>query len=540
MDDPTVPEARRSTGDGDRDAVRVTGEALTPHEVAAVARGDRSVVVPAPARASVRDGRERIRDIVESEETAYGLNTGFGDLADTAVPTDEVEQLQQNLLRSHAAGAGETVDAETVRAMLLARLNALVIGSSGVRERVIDHLVALLNEAVHPVVYSRGSLGASGDLAPLAHLSLVLIGEGEATIDGERLSGDDALARIGLDPLSLEPKEGLALINGTQLTTAMAALLVVDAERLLRAADVAGSMTTEVSMGTTTHCDPAIHELRPHTGQAVSARNLRRLTQDSAVVDSHRDCDRVQDAYSIRCLPQVHGAVRDAVSHLRDAVETELNSVTDNPLVFAAADVDNRANGTERSAVLSGGNFHGEPLALRLDYVTSALCELAAISERRMDRLLNPQIQEAHLPAFLAPEPGTQSGLMIAQYTAASLLNEIRSLGRPSMDNTPVSGNQEDHVSMSAQSADHARTAIENARDVVAIELACAVEAAEYLDDGLHLGVGTSAAKRLVREEFPPLDGDRELQSVIDSVSQLLATGAVDAAVQAVLEEPVE
>lgn len=538
MDNTSVPGARRSIGEVD--TIEVTGDGLTPHEVAAVARYEVSVVVPAQTRERVSEGRERIRDIMESDESVYGLNTGFGDLADTAIPREEIKQLQKNLIRSHAAGSGKIVDRETVRAMLLARLNTLVIGHSGVRERVIDHLVTLLNEGVHPVVYSRGSLGASGDLAPLAHLSLVLIGEGEATIDGERLSGADALSQIGLEPLSLEPKEGLALINGTQLTTAMAALLVVDAERLVRAADVSGSMTTEVSMGTTTHCDPAIHDLRPHEGQLVSARNLRLLTAESTVVQSHRNCDRVQDAYSIRCLPQVHGAVRDAVSHLREAVETELNSATDNPLVFAAGDVDARPNGSEQSVVLSGGNFHGEPLALRLDYVTSALCEVSAISERRMDRLLNPNLQEPHMPSFLAPEPGTQSGLMIAQYTAASLLNEIRSLGRPSMDNTPVSGSQEDHVSMSAQSADHARTALKNAREIVAIELFCAVEATEYLDDDLALGVGTSAAQGLVRTVFPPLENDRELQSVIDSVSGLVATGELEEVVQSALEEPLE
>lgn len=538
MDNTAVPETRQSLGDVD--TLEITGEGLTPREVAAVARNDVTVVVPPQTRERVTEARGRVRDIMESDESAYGLNTGFGDLADTAIPKDEAKQLQKNLVRSHAAGSGEIVDTETVRAMLLARLNTLVIGHSGVRECVVDHLVALLNEGVHPVVYSRGSLGASGDLAPLAHLSLVLIGEGEARIDGERLPGDDALARIGLEPLTLEPKEGLALINGTQLTTAIAALLVVDAERLVRAADISGSMATEVSMGTTTHCDQAIHELRPHDGQVVSARNLRRLTKDSTVVESHRDCDRVQDAYSIRCLPQVHGAVRDAVAHLREAVETELNSATDNPLVFAADEVDDRANGSERSAVLSGGNFHGEPLALRLDYLTSALCELAAISERRTDRLLNPKLQEGDMPSFLAPKPGTQSGLMIAQYTAASLLNEIRSLGRPSMDNTPVSGNQEDHVSMSAQSAYHARTALKNTQEIIAIELFCAVEAAEYLSDGLSLGVGTSAARELVRNDFPPLEGDRELQSVIDSVSGLLATGVLDEIVQAAMEEPLE
>lgn len=514
------------------------GKSLGPEDVADVARKQANVRVPESARRRVCKARGHVEDIIANEATAYGINTGFGDLVDTRIPDDEVEQLQLNLIRSHAAGTGDELDSETVRALLLARLNGLLSGHSGVRERIVDHLVTMLNEGIRPVVYSRGSLGASGDLAPLAHLALVLVGEGEAVVDGERMPGDQALESAGLDPVTLAPKEGLALINGTQLTTGIAALLVVDAERLLRAADAAGALTTEVTMSTTTHCDPAIHGLRPHEGQAASARNIRRLTAGSAVVESHRDCDRVQDAYSIRCLPQVHGAARDAIDHLWTAVEIELNSATDNPLVFAADTVDDRARGSDRAAVLSGGNFHGEPLALRLDYATSALCELAAISERRTDRILNPQLQEEHLPPFLASDPGSHSGLMIAQYTAASLVNEIRSLGRPSMDNTPVSGNQEDHVSMSAQAAYHARTAARAARDVVAVELFCAVEAAEYVD--LPLGQGTRAVQQAVRDVFPPLDGDRELHSAIDAVADLVTSGTIDDATENGLEDPIE
>jgi histidine ammonia-lyase len=425
---------------------------------------------------------------------------------------------------------------EEVRALMVTRVNALVKGYSGIRETVVDLLVAMLNEGVHPVVRSRGSLGASGDLAPLAHVALVLIGEGEADYGDERLPGDEALAAAGLDPVTLRAKEGLALINGTQLSVGIGALVVQDAERTVRAADVSGALTTEVTMSTTANCDPAIQAVRPHDGQAASARNVKRCTADSEIVESHRNCDRVQDAYSIRCLPQVHGAVRDAVVHLREAVEVELNSATDNPLVFPAGDVDDRASGTGDAAVLSGGNFHGEPLALRLDYVVSALTELAAIAERRVDRLLNPNTQEPHLPPFLAGQPGLESGLMIAQYTAAALVNENRALGRPSTDNTPVSGNQEDHVSMSAQAAFGAETAVENALTVVGIELLCAAESLEYVDSSLGAGVGTAAAYDAVREVVPALDGDRPLHDDVERASVLVAEGLLEERVEAALD----
>lgn len=527
--------------------VLVDGESLSPADVEAVARAGAPVAVPDSARTRVRESRERIEDILDSGEAVYGVTTGFGQLVDSRIDPGEVRQLQTNLVRSHASGAGEELDTEAVRAMLLTRINALVKGYSGIREAVVDLLVSLLNDRVHPVVRSRGSLGASGDLAPLAHMSLVLIGEGEAVVEPDsesaeprRMSGGDALETAGLEPVELQPKEGLALINGTQLTTGLAALAVVDAERVLRAADVAGALTTEVTMGTTANADPAIMDVRPHRGQAEASRNLKRLTAESEVVESHRNCDRVQDAYSIRCLPQVHGAVREAVDHLRDAVEVELNSATDNPLVFDAAIVDDRASGTETAAVLSGGNFHGEPLALRLDYVRSALTELTAISERRVDRMVNPNVQEDYLPAFLTERPGLNSGLMIPQYTAAALLNELRGMGTPATDNTPVSGGQEDHVSMSATSALQVRRAVENARQVVAVELLTGAQAGEFLEDDLEHGVGTSAAYELVREVVPPLHADRPLHGDMEAIAALVAEGVLDDAVTEALGDSLE
>jgi len=535
--------------------VVLDGESLTPEDVVAVARDDATVRIADEAREAVRDARARVEHVLDSGETVYGLNTGFGELVDQRIPPEDVEQLQTNLVRSHAAGAGRELDRAEVRALLLTRVNALVKGYSGIREVVVDHLVTMLNERVHPVVRSRGSLGASGDLAPLAHMALVLIGEGEARVESEgetlRLAGDGTLARADLDPLTLSAKEGLALINGTQLTVGLAALAVHDAERAVRAADAAGALTTEVTMGTTAACDDAIQAVRPHRGQRISARNVKRLTADSEIVESHRNCDRVQDAYSIRCLPQVHGAVRDAVAHLRESVETELNSATDNPLVFPPEAVDDRASGTDRAAVLSGGNFHGEPLVLRLDYLTNAVTELAAISERRVDRMLNPNLQEPHLPPFLAPDSGLQSGYMIAQYTAAALVNENRSIGRPSMDNTPVSGGQEDHVSMSAQSALDARRAVENATRVVATELLCGAQAAEFVtpaavreatpgvdpdevdadDDGdLSHGDGTARVYEAVREVVTPLTADRPVHEDVDLAAAVISSGALDAA----------
>jgi histidine ammonia-lyase len=508
----------------------VVGGRLTPEDVARVARDGATVRISDEARERVRTSRERVESVVESGQAVYGINTGFGELVSERIPRRDLDQLQTNLVRSHASGSGDPLDREAVRALLVTRLQALTMGYSGVREAVVDHLATMLNEGVHPVVRSRGSLGASGDLAPLAHLALVLIGEGEATLSqagGERLTGADALDRAGLDPLELAPKEGLALINGTQLTAGLAALAVVDAETLLDTADAVGALTTEVAMGTTVTSNEAIASVRPHPGHATSANNVRRLTANSDIVESHRNCDRVQDAYSLRCLPQVHGAVREAVSHLREAVVTELNSATDNPLIFDADDVGPHTNQTERAAVVSGGNFHGAPLAHRLEYAREALTDLAAISERRVDRLVNPNVQESHLPPFLAGNDGLESGVMIPQYTAAALVNECRARASAAVDNTPVSGGQEDHVSMSATSAFALRESLDRVRRVVAVELLCATQAAEYVDDGLAHGDGTAAVYDTVRRLVPALDGDRSLAGDIDAIATAIADGLI-------------
>lgn len=514
--------------------VVIDGETLTPSDVESVARAGTPVRVPEDSRQRVRDSRKRIEQIVDTGEVVYGVNTGFGDLVQERISADDIEQLQRNLLRSHAAGAGRELTVTEVRTMLVSRLNALVKGFSGVRESVVDILIAMLNEDIHPVVRAKGSLGASGDLAPLAHLALVTIGEGRARIDGETLPGDEALARRNLEPLDLRAKEGLALINGTQLTVGLAALVVQDAKRAIRAADIAGALTTEVTMGSTVPAHPRLFEVRPHGGHGHSAANIRKLTEESEIVESHRNCDRVQDAYSIRCMPQVHGAVRDAVTHLEETVTTELNSATDNPLVFERADIDDRASGTDDAAVLSGGNFHGAPLGLPLDYVTGALTDLAAISERRIDRMLNPNIQEDHLPPFLTDGNGLQSGYMIAQYAAADLVSTNRALGRPSVDNIPVSGNQEDHVSMSAGSAHGARDAVGNTLRVIATELVCGTQALDFIDEH-RAGTGTGAAAELVREHVPHLDEDRPVSADVDVVTDLVRSDELTERVQDVL-----
>ncbi|WP_049980110.1 histidine ammonia-lyase [Halolamina rubra] len=505
--------------------VILDGESLTPAAVEAVARGGETVRVAESARECLRESRTRVEDVMATDEAVYGLNTGFGSLVNERIPEADIRALQTNLLRSHASGAGRYLSAEEVRAMMVTRVNSLVKGYSGVREVVVDSLVTMLNEGVHPAVRSRGSLGASGDLAPLAHMSLVLLGEGEVLEDGDRVDAAAALAAAGIEPLELEPKEGLALINGTQLTTGLAALVVVDAERALQAADAAGALTTEVTMGTTASCDAAIQAVRPHEGQQATAERIKRLTASSEIVESHRNCDRVQDAYSVRCIPQVHGAVRDALDHLRSAVETELNSATDNPLVFDADRVDSRSSGGESAAILSGGNFHGEPLALRLDYAVNALTELAAISERRTNRMLDPNLQEEHLTPYLTNDPGQESGFMIAQYTAAALVNELRAMGTPSTDNTPVSGGQEDHVSMSGQSALLARTAVENVASVVAVELLAGNRASAFVDDSLAHGVGTGVVRDLLSSAVRPWEEDRPLDDDIELVADLVRFG---------------
>jgi len=494
--------------------ISLTGQDLTVDNVVEVARGRRRVELDPEAATRMTASREVIARLVAAGESVYGVTTGFGDLAEVRIGTAQTEELQCNLVRSHAAGVGEPLPDDVVRAMLLLRANALAVGLSGVRVELVELLVDMLNAGVHPVVPMRGSLGASGDLAPLAHLALVLIGEGEATVDGVGPTpGREALAAAGLEPLTLAAKEGLALLNGTQLMSGIGALAYHDALRLAMTADVIGAMSLEAMLGTGAAFDERLVGARPHPGQVIVARHLRELLQDSEIWASHRRdrVHRVQDAYSLRCMPQVHGAARDALAELDRVLSVEINSATDNPLVFPSGDV------------VSGGNFHGEPLALALDYATMAVTELASISERRTARLVDAHL--SGLPAFLSERPGVESGLMIAHYSAAALVNELQTLAHPSsVDTIPTSANQEDHVSMGGTSALHLREAIDRAELVLAIEALCAAQGLDFRAP-LRPGAGVAAAHAIVRARVTHLDADRPPSPDISAVRELVHAG---------------
>jgi histidine ammonia-lyase len=433
--------------------------------------------------------------------------------------------LQVNLVRSHAGGVGNPLSEAESRAMLLLRANVLAKGFSGVRPVLLELLVALLNADVHPVVPEKGSVGASGDLAPLAHLALVLIGEGEAFYRGERIAGREALHRAGLQPLQLSAKEGLALLNGTQAMTAVGALAVSRAQRVVRLADLAGAMSLEALMGTPAAFDERIHLARPHVGQVASAKHLVKLLADSEIRESHREHDtRVQDAYCLRCMPQVHGAVRDVLAHVTGVLEIEAGSATDNPLIFP----DTSAKTQHRGEVLSGGNFHGAPLAYAFDYAALALTDLCGITERRIDRLLNPDINEG-LPAFLSADPGLSSGFMIAQIVAAALINECQVLSHPSSTGSiPTDGGKEDHVSMGMTGALKLRQIVENAERILAIELMCAVQGLEYRKP-LRPSREIERAHAAVRAVIPRLDQDRTLAPDIEALAKAIRLGHFDA-----------
>jgi len=488
--------------------------------VEAVARGGAPVALhPAAARA-LAAARQFVDRLAEGAEPIYGITTGVGRLKDTLIPAADRQALQRNLVLSHAGGVGPPLPEPEVRAILLLLAASLARGASGVRPETVEVVIGCLNRRVHPVVPEQGSVGASGDLVPLAHVAACLIGVGHAWCDGRQVPAAEALARAGIEPLSLKTKEGLALLNGTHLMAGLGALALLDAGRLARLADVAGAMSLEALMGTNTAFDARIHALRPHPGQLASAANLRRLTEGSEIIGSHRDCTRVQDAYSLRCMPPVHGAVREAMAFARTILERELASVTDNPLVFAADGV-----------VLAGGNFHGEPLGLALDTLTIGLAQLAGISERRIDRLVSPLTSEG-LPAFLSPRGGLGSAYMIAQYVAAALASELKTLAHPaSVDSIPTSGLQEDYNAMGAGAALKARRALRQARQVLAIELLLAAQALD-LRAPLRPGRGSAAARDAVRGRIPPLVEDRYLKDDLDAALALAEDGVVLAAVE--------
>jgi histidine ammonia-lyase len=498
--------------------LQLKGQPLTLQQIADVAKGREQVVLGAEARARVEKARHVVEDIVAQGRTVYGVNTGFGKLSDVSIDKSDLVQLQLNLVRSHSVGLGEPLPEDEARAMLLLRANVLASGFSGARPLVIDTLIAMLDKGVTPVIPEKGSVGASGDLAPLAHLALAAIGEGEVFYKGERLAAADTLARAQIQPLHLEVKEGLALLNGTQAMGAVGALALHRAERLVQLADVAGAMTLEALKGTPVAFDERIHAARPHPGQTAVAAHLRELMRDSEIRESHLENDpRVQDAYSLRCMPQVHGAVRTSLSHARQVVEIESGSATDNPLVFA-----------DTGEVLSGGNFHGAPLALVFDYAAIALTDLMSITERRIDRLVNPDSNEG-LPPFLTAQPGISSGFMMLQVTAVALLNEAKVLAHPAcIDNVPTDGGKEDHVSMGMTSATKLRSIVKLAEMATAIELMTAAQALEN-HAPLAPGRGVRQAYEIVRKLVPPLTHDRPMSGDIEKLTAAIRRGEFDA-----------
>ncbi len=460
---------------------------------------------------------------VKEGKVIYGITTGFGAMSDVIIPAEDTRQLQKNILMSHAAGVGRPLPEEVVRATMALRVHDLCMGYSGCRMATVQQLLALLNRGVTPVVPEKGSVGASGDLAPMSHVGLVLIGEGEAYYKGERMPGAEALQKIGLEPLQLEAGEGLALINGTQVMTAIGVLVVHDAQHLSKLADISGAMSLEVLMGSNSEFDPRIHEVRPHPGQIATAKNVARLTTDSGIIASHDGCARIQDAYTLRCMPQIHGASKDAVAHATGVIDIEINSTTTNPLIFSDDEV-----------FRLGGNFHGQPVAMAADYLSMGLAELGSVSERRIERMVNPQL--SNLPPFLVENSGLNSGYMIGQYTAAALVSENKVLAHPAcVDSIPTSANKEDHVSMGTIAMRQSREILDNVTRVIAIELLCAAQAYDLVTQNgtIQGGEGTRVAYKAIREQVPYLDKDRNLSIDIDTVTGMIQKHAIVTAVEA-------
>ncbi|MGA9543999.1 MAG: histidine ammonia-lyase [Candidatus Sulfotelmatobacter sp.] len=502
-------------------ALHINGSDLTLEAAREVATDRRAVLLSPDAREAVDRARAVVDEIVASNKVAYAITTGVGKLSDVRIVGDQIRELQVNLVRSHSAGVGEPLSVAETRAMMLLRANSLAKGYSGVRGAVIDTLCEMLNRGVTPFVPSQGSVGASGDLAPLAHLALALIGEGECVdAAGLRVSSSDALKRAQIKPLTLEAKESISLINGTQGMLAVGTLALLAAETLVDSADVLGGLCCDALKGTDTAFDERIHKARPHSGQMKTAANLRRMLEGSQIRESHRECGRVQDAYSLRCIPQVHGAVRDTLAHCRKVFEIEANSAVDNPLVFIT-DVRNL-----KGDVISGGNFHGEPLAFALDFLGIALGALAGISERRIERLVNPALSEG-LPPFLAQGAGLNSGFMMAQVTAAALVSENKVLAHPaSVDSITTSGNKEDYVSMGMTAAIKLKHIVENTRNVLAIEAMAVAQAIDFLAP-LKASKRGQAAHAAIRSVCPTMEKDRVMYKDFARLAELIASGKV-------------
>jgi histidine ammonia-lyase len=498
-------------------AIELGAAPLTLEAVSNVANGGQ-VALGSIARERMNASRAIVERKAAGTTPVYGVTTGFGALAEIKVPPNELRALQRNLILSHAAGVGRPLSRGETRAMMLLRAQVLSEGYSGVRVSVAEMLINCLNRGVHPVIPEKGSVGASGDLAPLAHLTLAMIGEGDVELEGKVIPAAEALQKVGLTPIVLEAKEGLSLVNGTQAMAAVGTLALLTAERSCKTADTAGSMTLEGLAGLAAAFDPRVQNARPHPGQKLTAENIRRLTEGSDMLSKNQS-KKTQDCYSLRCMPQVHGATRDALKYARDVFEREINSATDNPLVF-----------TEDDAIISGGNFHGQPLALALDFVAIAVAELANISERRIEQLVNPSL--SGLPPFLVPASGTHSGYMIAQVTAAALVNENKVLATPaSVDSIPGSASREDHVSMGMTSARKLREIVGNTRVVLAVETLCAAQAMDFRAP-THAGTGTTAAHKAVRAVVPHLDADRLMQRDIEGALSVEQSGALLKAVE--------
>lgn len=501
------------------DPVVLNGQSFTLDQLVDIARNGRTAAVSVNSEARIKKARTLVEQWVKKGERIYGVTTGFGALSDVTISFEDTRTLQRNILLSHAAGVGNCMDDDVVRAMMALRINDFCRGNSGLRLETVKTLAHVLNAGIIPVVPEKGSVGASGDLVPMAHLSLVLIGRGEAFVDGVRMPGAKALAAKHIAPLELGAGEGLALINGTQFMIALGCLALHDALNLCKHADIAASMSLETLMGTRAAFDPRIHHARPHLGQMKAASNMMNITQNSEIISSHRDCSRVQDAYTLRCSPQVHGASWDAFAYVERVIRVEMNASTENPLIFP-----------ESSEFLSGGNFHGQPLALACDFLGIAIAELANISERRVERLVNPQL--SGLPAFLVKDTGLNSGFMIAQYVAASLVSENKVLAHPAcVDSIPTSANKEDHVSMGAIAARKCRDIVENTEQVIAIELLCGAQAIDLFTN-LKAGKGTMAAYETIRSKVSCMTKDRFLSADIAAVRTLLHSGRIVKAVE--------
>ncbi len=496
-----------------KNKVVIDSKSLAIKDVVNVSQNNYMVALSKEAIGNIKRGRKIVEKIISENKVVYGVNTGFGAFCNKVISNENIKELQKNLVLSHATGVDEPFREAVVRAIMLLRINTLASGYCGVRLELVETLISMLNACVHPYIPQKGSVGASGDLAPLAHLGLVLIGEGQAYYKGHLLSGKEAMKRAQIQTLLLEAKEGLALINGTQVMTAVAALTVNEAEIIMKSADIIAASTIDALKGSIAPFDKRLHELRPHQGQRHSAENIRLIMKNSGIRESHRDCGRVQDAYSMRCAPQVHGASRDTLAYVKKVTEIEMNSVTDNPILFS-----------ETEEFISGGNFHGQPIALAMDYLGIALCEIANISERRIERMVNSNLSE-HLPAFLVKDAGINSGFMITQYTAASLVSENKVLAHPaSVDSIPTSANQEDHVSMGTIAARKAQSILSNVEYVLAIELLCAAQALDFLE-GLKPGDGVEIAYSLVRQKVAYLDKDRVLAPDITLLKEMIRRG---------------